>query len=118
MKTRQEAVSFCLTLPDTYADAPFHDANWTLVRCRQNGKVFAWIFKRQGNMWINVKTDPEWRDFWRNAFKAVVPAYHLNKEHWNSIILDGSVPDKDVRRMISDSYDLVKPKKKGRQGKI
>lgn len=110
MKTREEAVGFCLTLPDTYEDAPFHDLNWTVVRCRQNRKVFAWIYERQENIWINVKVDPEWRDFWRNAFTAVIPGYHLNKEHWNSIILDGTVPEKDIRRMIADSYDLVRPK--------
>ena len=112
MKTRQEAVSYCLTLPDSYEDTPFHDPNWTVIRCARNRKVFAWIFERQGKIWVNVKTDPEWRDFWRNAFEAVIPAYHLNKEHWNSIILDGSVPEKDIRRMIMDSYDLVKPKEK------
>ena len=52
---------------------------------------------------------PEWRDFWREAFEAVIPAYHLNKEHWSSVILNGTVPEKDVRRMIEESYDLVKP---------
>ena len=40
------------------------------------------------------------------------PAYHMNKTHWNSIILNGSVPDKDIRRMIGESYDLTKGKKK------
>lgn len=111
MKTRQQAVSYCLTFPDSYEDTPFHDPNWTVVRNMQNRKVFAWIFERQGNIWINVKTNPEWRDFWRSAFTSVIPGYHLNKEHWNSIILDGTVPEKDIRRMIADSYDLVKPKK-------
>lgn len=81
------------------------------MRHKNNNKVFAWIFPRQGNIWINVKCDPEWRDFWRSAYKSVVPGYHLNKEHWNSIIMDGSVPDKDVKRMIGESYDLTKGKK-------
>ena len=60
---------------------------------------------------INVKCDPQWRDFWRNAFAAVVPAYHMNKTHWNSIILDVSVPVKDIQRMIAESYDLTEGKK-------
>ena len=51
---------------------------------------------------------PEWRDFWRAAFDAVIPGYHQNKEHWNTVIIDGSVPDEDVKRMIAESYDLVK----------
>lgn len=54
-----------------------------------------------------MKTDPAWRDFWRSTFPSVIPGYHLNKEHWNTIILDGSIPDEDIRRMIAESYDLV-----------
>lgn len=57
-------------------------------------------------MWVNVKCDPEWREFWRGAYASVIPAYHMNKTHWNSIILDGSVRDKDIKRMIAESYDL------------
>lgn len=60
---------------------------------------------------MNVKVDPEWRDFWRNAYSSVLPGYHQNKEHWNSIILDGTIPDDVIRRMIAESYDLVVSKK-------
>ena len=109
MRTREETAAYCLTLPDVYADTPFRDENWTVIRCRGNRKVFAWIFEREGTLWLNVKMRPEWRDFWREAFEAVIPAYHLNKEHWSSVILNGTVPEKDVRRMIEESYDLVKP---------
>lgn len=77
-----------------------------------NKKTFALIYDKDGYVWINVKCDPEWREFWRNALESVVPAYHMNKTHWNSIILDGSVPDKDIQRMIGESYDLTKGKKK------
>lgn len=58
-------------------------------------------------MWVNVKCEPQWRDFWRDAFASVVPAYHMNKTHWNSVILDGTIPEKDIRRMIGESYDLT-----------
>lgn len=75
-------------------------------------KVPVIIRVKDGYVWINVKCDPEWREFWRNAFESVIPAYHMNKTHWNSIILDGSVTDKDIRRMIGESYDLTKGKKK------
>ena len=73
----------------------------------ENKRAFAFVYERNEYIWINVKVDPEWRDFWRNAFSAVVPAYHMNKNHWNSIILDGTIPEDDVRRMISESYDLT-----------
>ncbi len=56
---------------------------------------------------MNVKADPEWRDFWRSAYASVIPGWHQNKEHWNTIILDGSIPHKDIERMIAESYDLV-----------
>ena len=71
-----------------------------------------------GYVWINVKCDTEWIDFWRKAFKSVIPAYHLNKTHWNSIILDGTVPDKDICRMIDESYELTGPKLKRKNNKI
>ena len=66
-----------------------------------------WIYEKDELIHLNVKTDPRWRDFWRAAYPAVIPGYHQNKEHWNTIILDGSVPDKDIERMIGESYDLV-----------
>ena len=56
---------------------------------------------------LNVKVDPEWREFWRQAYEAVQPGYHQNKEHWNTILLNGTIPDKEIRRMIAESYDLV-----------
>ena len=79
-----------------------------MIRHRANKKVFAWIYEKDGRIWINVKCDPQWRDFFRSAFPSVVPGYHLNKEHWNSIILDGTVPEKEIRKMIGESYELTK----------
>lgn len=108
MKTREEVIAYALTLPETYQDTPFRDPNWILVRFRRNKKAFAWTYERNGSIWINVKVDPEWREFWRNTYKAVVPGYHQNKEHWNSIILDGSIPETEIKRMIAESYDLIR----------
>lgn len=114
MNTREEALAYGLSFPDTYQEAPFHDANWQLVRVRGNRKAFLWTYERNGYINLNVKVDPEWRDFWRSAYESVVAGWHQNKEHWNTIILDGTVPDADVRRMIAESYDLVKDSPSGR----
>lgn len=111
MKTREEVLSYGLSLPNTYQDAPFHDNNWQLVRCLKNKKAFLWTYEWNGELCINVKVDPQWRDFWRNAYEAVLPGYHQNKEHWNTVILNGTIPVDEIKRMIAESYDLVKPKK-------
>ncbi len=116
MTDRKEAIGCCLALRDVYEDYPFHDPNWCVMRHKKNRKTFALIYEREGHIWINVKCDPAWRDFWRETFASVVPGYHMNKEHWNSIILDGSVPDQEIRRMIGESYDLTKPKVRKRAG--
>ena len=107
MTTREEALEYGLSLPGTYQDAPFRDDNWQLVRVKGSKKAFLWTYEREGLLNLNVKAEPEWRDFWRSAYEAVIPGWHQNKEHWNTIILDGSIPEKDIRRMIKESYDLV-----------
>lgn len=114
MTEKKEVIAYCLTYDGVYDDYPFHDPNWCVVRHRGNDKVFAWIFDREGHVWINLKCDPQWRDFWRETFEAVIPAYHLNKTHWNSVILDGTVPRADIERMIGESYDLTRPRRKKR----
>ncbi len=106
MTTREQVIHYCLTFADVFEDYPFHDHNWTCMRIRKTNRIFAWIYERQGHMWVNVKCNPQWRDFWRSMYGSVIPAYHMNKEHWNSIILDGTVPKKEVERMIAESYDL------------
>ena len=115
MTTRAEAAAVCLGLPFSYEDYPFNDPNWTVIRHRANQKIFAAIFEREGHIWVNVKADPMWGDFWRNTYSAVVPAYHMNKQHWISIILDGSMADEDIFCLIQDSFLLTAPKsqKKG-----
>ena len=103
MKTREEALAYGLSFPYTYKEAPFHDQNWELVRVHGSKKAFLW-----------VKVNPEWRDFWRKAYPAVQPGYHQNKEHWSTIVLDGTIPDDTIKDMIAESYALVcdKPAKR------
>lgn len=107
MVDREEALAFGLTFPDTYQEAPFHDANWQLIRVKGSKKAFLWTYERDGFINLNVKADPSWRDFWRDTYKAVIPGWHQNKEHWNTIILDGSIPDEDIKRMITESYEII-----------
>ena len=96
MKTRDEALAYGLSFPDTYQAAPFHDENWQLVRVKGSDKAFLRTYERNGYINLNVKVDA-----------AVLPAYHQNKEHWNTVLLDGSIPDTEIKKMIALSYELV-----------
>lgn len=107
MKTREEALAYGLSFPDTYQEAPFRDMNWQLVRVKGSKKAFLWTYEREGYINLNVKVSPEIRDVWRATFSSVIPGWHQNKEHWNTIILDGTIPEKDIKMMIAESYDLV-----------
>ena len=107
MRTKEEACSFGLEFENTYLDKPFRKADRQLIRIKDTKKAFLCVYERGGFVNLNVKVDPAWRDFWRNTYLSVVPGYHQNKEHWNTLILDGSIREDDIRRMIAESYDLV-----------
>ena len=107
MNTREEAIKYGLSFANTYVEAPFRDQNWQLVRVEGSKKAFLWTYEREGYINLNVKADPQWRDFWRSTYASVIPGWHQNKDHWNTIILDGTVPEQEIQRMIAESYDLV-----------
>ena len=113
MTTREEFVSFALTLENVYTDRPFHDDNWVLLRHTVSKKTFAFTFMRQGHLWVNLKFPPDWREFFRMVYPSCLPAYHMNKEHWSSVILDGSIPDEELMRMTRMSYEMKLNKKAG-----
>jgi len=71
------------------------------------GKMFALSQLGADSLRVSVKCEPALAQALRDAHAAVIPGYHLNKRHWNTVILDGSLPDETVRDMIEDSYDIV-----------
>ena len=107
MKTREEACNFGLSFPESYAENPFPKADWTLIRFRENQKAFLFIYEKDGFVRLNLKLTPSSREYYRTVYASVQAAYHQNKEHWISIILDGTVPGEDIRKMIEESYRLV-----------
>jgi predicted DNA-binding protein (MmcQ/YjbR family) len=117
--TRQELINHCLSFPAVYEDYPFDDITdagaWTVMRHKTNKKSFALIYERNGKLCVNLKCDPLEADLLRQAFKGVTPAYHMNKEHWNTVIIGGDVPEGELFRQIENSYDLVKPKARKRR---
>ena len=112
MKTRAEAIAVCADLPFVYEDYPFDDDNWTLMRHKENSRTFALIFEREGKIWVNLKVLPENGFIMRELYPSVLPAYHMNKRNWVSVILDGSIPDETVKGFIGESYRLTAKKRK------
>lgn len=94
---------YCLSKPGVTEELPF-DEN-TLV-FKVMGKMFALTDIAEFTS-VNLKTDPEKAIELRERYEAVMPGYHMNKRHWNTIMIDGSVPDREIRSWIDDSYDLV-----------
>ena len=71
------------------------------------GKIFLMVALEKTPVFFNFKALPENGIRYRELYPAVSPGYHSNKKHWNSLILDGSVPDETIRQMVKDSYDLI-----------
>jgi predicted DNA-binding protein (MmcQ/YjbR family) len=118
--TRQELIDFCLTFAFAYEDYPFAPDKdgtvWTVMRHRVNAKTFALIFEKWGRLCINLKCDPFEAAFLRGIFKDLTAGYHMNKAHWNTILLPGDVPTDALKSMIKASYELIKPKVKHTNG--
>lgn len=71
------------------------------------GKIFALVAWEAKPLSLNLKCDPELAQTLRNQYQAVQPGYHMNKNHWNTVTLDGSIPADEVWGMIDHSYALV-----------
>lgn len=110
MLTRRDVVSYCMTLPAVYEDHPFKDTNWTLMRHLRGKRTFAFVFEREGMIWVNVKNDPEEKYYWLENFSSIIPGYHMNKKYWLSVILDGTIPEDAIKSMIAISYALTREK--------
>jgi predicted DNA-binding protein (MmcQ/YjbR family) len=94
----------CLSFPGSAQTFPFGPE--TLV-FKVAGKMFALSRLEQHPLRISLKCDPPLAEQLRQAHAAVLPGYHLNKRHWNTVLIDGSLPDRMIMDMIEDSYDLV-----------
>jgi len=96
--------SYCLAKPGVTESFPFDET--TLV-FKVVDKMFLLAELNDVPLAINVKGDPETLIELRERYAAVTPGYHMNKKHWNTVVLDGTVSDKIVREWIDDSYSLV-----------
>jgi len=104
--------AYCLRKPDAMEDFPFGDSTMVF---KVGGKMFLLAGLSESPLQFNVKCDPEKIVELRERYDAVRPGYHMNKNHWNTVIVDGSISDSLLKKMIDESYELIfnsLPKKK------
>jgi predicted DNA-binding protein (MmcQ/YjbR family) len=95
--------NYCISKKDASESFPFGED--TLV-FKTKGKIFA-LVNLDGELSLNLKCDPALAIDLRERYSSVTPGYHMNKKHWNTVLLDGSVPDKEIQSWIDHSYDLI-----------
>jgi predicted DNA-binding protein (MmcQ/YjbR family) len=98
---------YCLSKEAVTESFPFGDD--TLV-FKVDGRIFV-LANLEGDLTINLKCDPALAIELRERYSSVIPGYHMNKKHWNTILADGSIPDKEILSWIDHSYSLIKNKK-------
>ena len=79
-----------------------------IFRHKNNRKWFGLVMKVNGEEYLNVKTEPDYSDLLRNTYDYIIPAYHMNKEHWNTVIVSRDVEEGLVYELIDRSYELTK----------
>jgi len=99
----EEFREYCLAKPATSESLPFD--NKTLV-FKVHNKMFS-LAGIENFESVNLKCEPEYAIELREKFEGVQPGYHMNKQHWNTVLTDGSVPDDLLYELIDHSYDLV-----------
>lgn len=104
MRTLVELREYCNAKPGAYEDLPF-GPNALVFKVK--GKMFALIRMNADPLELNLKCDPELTELLRGKYAAIIPGYHMSKRHWNTIVLDGSLPDNELSELIDLSYDLV-----------
>lgn len=114
--TKQEYIDFCKSINGAMVDQPFNDDFTSYVaRHCDSKKWFALVMELNEKDIVNLKCDPIQADFYRNVYQGVVPAYHMNKVHWNTVYLNEDVPDEVIKQMTLDSFMLTDKKRKSRK---
>ena len=103
---KEQVKTYCLSLENSYLDTPF-DFKTEVIRHRGNNKMFVLFCSPDERPSINLKCDPLEAQFLRSVYEEVIPGYHMNKRHWLTILLDGSVRDAQVLDFLDMSYDLI-----------
>jgi predicted DNA-binding protein (MmcQ/YjbR family) len=95
---------YCLSKPRVTEGTPFGP---DVLVFKIDGKMFALVALDEMPTTVNLKCDPDWALDLRDRYEEVRPGYHMNKKHWNTVEIESSIPDSELRKMIDHSYDLV-----------
>lgn len=102
--THKQVESYILNLPDAELTYPFGEG---VAVYKVNNKMFALITEKSDPVNISLKCDPQLAELLRTKYESVMPGYHLNKKHWNTLVLSGQLEWPEVQGLIRHSYDLV-----------
>lgn len=108
--THKELEEYLLSFPNTWLDFPFGEGI-SVYKVGQKetgeGKLFAIIADDSKPMRVSLKCDPQLAEILREKYETVLPGYHLNKKHWNTIICSGQLPIDEIKNLALLSYNLV-----------
>jgi len=108
MKTHKELEDFLLSLPNTKLDYPFgEDVAVYKVAVGEEEPMFALINQKKDPVNLSLKCDPQLAKLLREKYETVLEGYHLNKKHWNTLIITGQLEDQELIDLINHSYNLV-----------
>ncbi|MDB5177265.1 MAG: hypothetical protein JWN75_933 [Candidatus Saccharibacteria bacterium] len=106
--THKEFDDFVLTLPKVWLDYPFGEETAVYkYGDKPDGKIMAIVTENSKPLRISLKCDPKLAELLRDKYETVIPGYHLNKKHWNTIICSGQVPNDEIIDLTRLSYQLV-----------
>lgn len=108
--THKELEEFLLSFPNTWLDYPFGEKiSVYKVGHKETGegKMFALISDGSKPLRVSLKCDPQLAEILREKYESVQPGYHLNKKHWNTVLLTGQIPNDEIESFVRLSYQLV-----------
>jgi len=98
------AMEYCLSKKGAEETYPF---DMVTIVFKLGGKMFGLVYDKDGEIGLNLKCDPELSLALRQQYEGIIPGYHMNKKHWNTVIFEKDVPDEEIYRLIDLSYDIV-----------
>jgi predicted DNA-binding protein (MmcQ/YjbR family) len=102
--THKQVEEYLLSMPNARLDYPFGE-NPAVYKVKD--KMFALVSEKKEPLQISLKCDPQLAETLRQKYETVMPGYHLNKKHWNTIVLTGQLDWDEIKGLIRHSYDLV-----------